>query len=155
MAHELVPKYDVFLDNPWPILYKDLDEKYPGSKFILTLRSTESWIKSVVNYFGNDHTPMREWIYGQGRGCPKGNEGIYVARYETHNREVQDYFRNRPGDLTVLRLTEGDGWEKLCPFLGTPIPPVAFPHLNRAADKKQTDNVIGGLRRAWNKLTLA
>jgi len=155
MVHALAPKFDVFLDNPWPLLYQDLDARYPGSRFILTLRSTESWIRSVVKYFGDVHTPMREWIYGPGCGCPKGKESIYIARYERHNREVQDYFRDRPGDLLVLRFTEGDGWEKLCPFLGKPIPSVAFPHLNRAEDKKQARTMVGTLRRAWKKLTTA
>jgi len=30
---------DTFTDCPWLYLYKELDERYPGSRFILTLRS--------------------------------------------------------------------------------------------------------------------
>jgi len=155
MAFALVPQYDVFLDNPWPIMYKELDAKYPGSKFILTLRSTESWIRSVVKYFGNEHTPMREWIYGPGCGCPKGKEAIYISRYERHNREVLEYFHDRADDFLVFRLTDGDGWEKLCPFLERPIPSVPFPHLNRAIDKNKHVPEFGAFRRLWNKLTTA
>ena len=33
-----------------------------------------------------------------------GNEDVYIARYERHNREVMEYFANRPGDLLVLDL---------------------------------------------------
>jgi hypothetical protein len=29
-----------------------------------------------------------------------------------------------------MSICTGDGWEKLCPFLGQPIPRVAFPKLN-------------------------
>ena len=36
MAYAMVPEYDAFEDNPWPILYRELDERFPGSKFILT-----------------------------------------------------------------------------------------------------------------------
>jgi hypothetical protein len=38
LAHSLVKKYDAFQDNPWPIIYKEMDHAYPGSKFILTVR---------------------------------------------------------------------------------------------------------------------
>jgi hypothetical protein len=129
-AFALVEKYDAFRDNPWPIIYQELDRKFPGSKFILTLRPPASWMNSVVRYFGRRTTPMREWIYGA--GCPLGNEELYLARYERHNREVREYFRDRPDDLLVMSLTEGEGWEKLCRFLGKEMPAVPFPHANNA-----------------------
>lgn len=127
MAFLIAEEYDAFQDNPWPVLFKEMDERYPGSKFILTLRPTAQWIRSVVRHFGPTSTPMREWIYGV--GCPVGNEEIYVSRYERHNREVLDYFRHRPDDLLVLRITEGEGWQRLCPFLGKDIPGVDFPYV--------------------------
>jgi len=135
IAFALVDQYDAFSDNPWPIIYRELDQKYPDSKFILTLRSTESWVRSMVKYFGATTTPMREWIYGAGN--PAGNEAIYAARYERHNHEVLEYFRERPNDLLVMNFAEGDGWEKLCPFLGKEIPAVPFPHTNKASVRDQ------------------
>ena len=134
MAYELAKKFDAFQDNPWPIIYKELDTKFPGSKFILMLRDPEAWIKSQVRHFGRNETPMRKWIYGV--GCPRGNEAIYVKRFEDHNKEVKEYFKDRPQDLLVLDLPKGDGWEKLCPFLGTDIPNIAFPHANKASDRE-------------------
>ncbi len=145
MAFGLADMYDAFQDNPWPILYKELDEKYPDSRFILTLRPTEQWIRSLVQHFGTVRTPMREWIYGA--GCPQGNEDVYISRYEGHNREVLEYFRDRPDDLLVFRLTEGDGWEKLCTFLGKEIPTVDFPHVNQAKIRKKHGQ---GLRRLYH-----
>lgn len=133
-AHELVDKYDAFQDNPWPIIYKALDVKCPDSKFILTLRDSESWIKSQVKHFGRKETPMRKWIYGV--GCPEGNEDIYVKRFEDHNEEVKNYFKDRPQDLLVLDLAKGDGWDKLCPYLRIDIPNTSFPHTNKANDRK-------------------
>jgi sulfotransferase family protein len=124
-AFGLVPKFDAFKDNPWPVLYRELDERYPGSKFVLTVRPTDAWIRSAVGHFGTVDRPMEAWIYGV--GCPEGNEDVYVERYERHNREVIEYFAERPDDFLVLRVTEGEGWEKLCPFLGKDVPDVAFP----------------------------
>lgn len=130
MAYDLVEKYDAFQDNPWPIIFKELDAKYPGNKFILTVRNSESWIKSQVNHFGRNETPMRRWIYGV--GCPEGNEAIYVKRFENHVEEVRRYFQDRPEDLLVLDLAKGDAWENLCPFLGVDNPGIEFPHANKA-----------------------
>jgi len=126
-----VEEYDAFQDNPWPIIYQELDQHYPNSKFILTIRPTDRWIDSVVRHFGANSTPMREWIYGV--GSPLGNEDAYIRRYENHNQEVTEYFQGRD-DLLVLELTQGEGWEKLCPFLGKEIPMVEFPHKNKNVD---------------------
>ena len=71
-ALKTIEEYDAAQDNPWPFLYREIDAAYPGSKFVLTLRDPDDWIRSVVNHFGGTSTPMREWIYGV--GDPKGNE---------------------------------------------------------------------------------
>lgn len=142
MAKTLVQKYDAFEDNPWPIIYRELDREYPGSKFILTLRPSDAWIRSQVRDFARRETPMRQWIYGF--GCPEGNEDTYIQRYERHNREVLDYFRDRPGDLLVFDLPSGDGWEQLCPFLGADIPIKPFPHANKASLSRKIKNLLSG-----------
>ncbi|SBO44560.1 sulfotransferase family protein [Cyanobium sp. NIES-981] len=132
---ELVPRYNAFQDNPWPIFYKELDAKYPGSKFILTHRPAEAWLRSQVKHFGRKCSRMRELIYGV--GCPEGHESIFLDRYQQHNAEVRAYFRHRPSDLLEIDLTAGEGWDKLCPFLGHPVPSVPFPRSNTAQDRQQ------------------
>ena len=133
MAFELVKRYDAFQDNPWPVIFKDVDIKFPGSKFILTVRTPESWINSQVTHFGTRATPMREWVYGV--GCPEGNETIYLDRYNNHNKEVMEYFNDRPDDLLAMDLSQGDGWDKICAFLGKEMPDTPFPHANSANDR--------------------
>lgn len=135
LARRLARTHDAFQDNPWPLLYREMDREFPGSRFILTTRPTDKWIRSVVTHFGTQDTPMRRWIYGVGH--PAGNEAIYIERYERHNREVLEYFADRPGDLLVLAITEGEGWEKLCPFLGVPVPNRPFPTANTAQDRSR------------------
>jgi hypothetical protein len=41
----------------------------------------------------------------------------------------------------VLRVTEGDGWEKLCQFLHKDVPNTDFPHENKAADRVRTRKI--------------
>ena len=140
MAYAMVPRYDAFEDNPWPVLYRELDERFPGSKFVLTRRPPENWIQSQVKDFATTETPMRRWIYGEGAGCPEGNEETYIARYERHNREVLDYFKDRPDDLLVVDFPNDDGWSRICPFLGVAIPDEPFPHANKASISRRLKN---------------
>jgi Sulfotransferase domain len=135
LAFDLANTFDAFQDNPWPILYKELDQEFPGSKFILTLRPSGDWMRSVLNHFDEKETPMRKWIYGV--GCPRGNENVYITRYERHNREALEYFKDRSEQLLVLDITAGEGWEKLCPFLGKAVPAIRFPCANTASEREK------------------
>ncbi|MEH0157672.1 sulfotransferase family protein [Limibacter armeniacum] len=126
--------YDAYEDNPWALLYKELDDKYPKSKFILTLRDEGKWIKSVLNHFDRKHSDMREWIYG--KGSPKGNELVYLKKYRQHNNEVISYFKGREDDLLIVNWEEGSEWSDLCNFLNKPIPNISFPHANKGKYRK-------------------
>jgi hypothetical protein len=59
--------------------------------------------------------------------------GKFVMAYERHHADVRRYFAKRPSDLLEIHLVEGDGWDKLCPFLGIARPSSAFPHLHARA----------------------
>ena len=129
MALALATTFDAFADNPWPVLYRELDATFPDSQFILTTRDTSAWVASMNRYFGVGETPMRSWIYGA--ASPHGNEAEYAWRYERHNQEVRRYFAGREEDLLVMNLEEGDGWAELGAFLGVSAPEGDFPHENR------------------------
>jgi len=134
MAMRLASQYDAFQDNPWPVLFQQLDEAFPKSRFILTSRPTDAWITSVLKHFEENTTPMREWIYGYGFPC--NNEQEYISRYNRHNNEVVKYFADREDDLLVMNSENGYGWDALCKFLGKTVPDIPFPHLNRAIDRE-------------------
>lgn len=53
-----------------------------------------------------------------------------IAGYHRHHADVRRYFADRPDDLLEMRIAEGDGWEKLCPFLGVEVPDGEFPRTN-------------------------
>lgn len=128
-AFQLASEYDAAQDNPWPLLYRELDSHFPNSRFILTLRDPRRWLDSVVRHFGADSTPMREWIYGP--GAPLGNEEIYLERFHRHEHEVHEHFAGRDGQLLPMHLEAGDDWQPLCRFLDMEPPPEPFPHVNR------------------------
>ena len=45
---KVIDQYDACQDNPWPILFRELDEHYPGSKFILIERDPDKWLRSAI-----------------------------------------------------------------------------------------------------------
>lgn len=134
-AHRLAQRYDAVQDTPWPVLYQELDQWFPGSKFILTTRSSDAWIRSVKKHFKGHRIPAHEWIYGVSTAL--GNGSTYIQRFQEHNRAVLEYFQNRPDDLLVMNIPKGDGWEKLCPFLRVERPPFDFPAANAAAERSK------------------
>ena len=121
--------FDALQDVPWAFLFKELDQRYPGSRFILTGRDEGAWLRSARGHFGSGRYPMHEVMYGD--GCLEGNEQLYLERFRAHNAAVREYFRTRPGDLLEMNLSAGDGWEKLCGFLDRPKPKRPFPHANK------------------------
>jgi hypothetical protein len=129
--------HDAAVDLPIPIFYPELDERYPGSKFVLTVRDVDSWIASVRRHWaewqitddpvGRYRQMLRLAMYGI--------HGFATSRmrhvYQTHVRNVRWYFRGRPDDLLVLDVCAAEGWETLCPFLSKRKPSCLFPWLNK------------------------
>lgn len=125
-------KYDAVEDNPWPHIYREIDRAIPGCKFVLTIREEESWYQSVSRHIGRLRDPMHEWIYGRNKGIPADDKANTLTVYRKHNQGVLDYFKDRPEDLLVVDFAKGEEWEKLCNFLGKPVPGLHFPHANDA-----------------------
>lgn len=125
---DLVERFAAFQDNPWPVLFRLLDERYPGSRFILTVRDEDGWYRSILNHFGVFGERLMGFTYG--RRNPAGNEALYRARFRAHNEEVRAYFADRPADFLVMNIREGDGWPELCAFLGVDVIDGPFPHRN-------------------------
>jgi hypothetical protein len=139
-----VEQFDSFSDWPWPLIYKELDKNFPQSRFILTIRKNpEVWIKSLKRHslvYTNPQTHCRKLAYGY--NYPFGKEEEHIKIYEEHNKQVVKYFDGRQDDLLILNFEEGDGWEKICNFLGKDIPTREFPHRNKKPAFKLTKKVI-------------
>jgi hypothetical protein len=132
-------EYDAFSDNPLPLIYKRLDKLCPGSKFILTLRNKEGWLRSVRRLFewgekAWDELEEGKLIHATHRllyGTTRFDENIFGKAFDEYNTHVQHYFKDRPNDFVVIDIDTEFGWNKLCAFLDKPIPSVPFPHKNR------------------------
>lgn len=126
-------EYDALADITVLPIYKFLDSAYSGSKFILTVRDVDSWIRSCRKHFEKDVDgnstlgKFRRIVYG----TTVFDEQKFWQTYHEHLADVHAYFANRPQDLLELNICAGEGWQKLCSFLGKDVPAENFPFENR------------------------
>lgn len=134
---EEAEKYEAFEDWPWFAIYRELDQRFPNSKFILTLRKdTDTYVTSLKGHHEREGIRTKDFVkphwWDEVHGV-EPSEWDYeksAQRYERHNREVLDYFAGRiDKDLLVVCWEKGDSWAKLCTFLNKPQPNEPFPHL--------------------------
>lgn len=107
-----------------------LDRQYPGSRFIYTTRAVEQWLESRRRHVERNVERRAQGLYDG--AFLEIEDDAWRAEFTAHDRAVRSYFASRP-DLLVMDITAGDGYEKLCPFLGVDPPDQAFPWRHRQA----------------------
>lgn len=114
-----------------------LDELMPGGRFIYTERDVEPWLQSI-DYHMNCRLRSCATIapgYAYWRAKVFGSINPTMNQFLDARRRQDDlverYFKDQPERLLRIRVCHGEGWHKLCPFLGQPIPAaIPFPWEN-------------------------
>lgn len=115
--------------------YKKLDAQFPNSKFILTTRDKEKWLKSMSTYLerkrnwnqSTRQVNIRIDVYKE----PFFVYEVYDRVFDEHERKVKEYFKNRPESLLILNIVDGvDKPQRLFDFLGVDAKMDEFPHRN-------------------------
>lgn len=165
----MIRHFDAFADLPWggTELYRYLKDRYPDAKFIHTFRETESWYHSLagmVNQLGSGPDESFDKFHQAGRyglvyylrkefgiESLEGNEAAIKSQYLRRADEVRECFMDRPDDFLELEVTEGEGWETLCSFLGKSVPDEPFPRANQAKERKTSpkDRRLAGKLKRW------
>lgn len=155
---------DAVVDLPAAYFYRELMDAYPDALVILTVRDLDDWwrsVKSHLNFYGVTDEKriihrlgerfgirrLREPRYDSFRrkvrnlayGSATPHEFQYKKKYQDHNDLVMATVP--PERLLVMNISAGDGWDKLCPFVGRPIPNSPFPHDHKSKDELATLNV--------------
>ncbi|MFE4514240.1 sulfotransferase family protein [Kitasatospora sp. NPDC056783] len=122
--------------------YQDLDLAWPGSRFVLTVREEESWLRSCRTHWerplpdrGDDRDvrlerEVQRFLRAAVYGCHAFHPERFRRVYRRHVADVTRYFADREDDLLVLDVVAGEGYERLAPFLGAPVPDEPFPRLD-------------------------
>lgn len=128
--------YESAVDWPTAGFTRELVAAYPSAKFILTVRSPESWAESYAETIGKviamraELPPeMQDWLSMGERvitntGFPDGMSLPELAEaFRAHTETVRAVVPT--GQLLVYEVKQG--WQALCEFLGQPVPDEAFP----------------------------
>jgi 3'-phosphoadenosine 5'-phosphosulfate (PAPS) 3'-phosphatase len=130
----VLEEYDALTDTPIPSLYQELDAKYPDAKFILTIRDREGWLKSCKKQFtrklADKQNEAHNQLFMDLYGSIVFDEEKFSKGYENYVEAVKRHFKDRPEKLLIMDVANGDGWEKLCPFLNKEQPGIPFPKAN-------------------------
>jgi len=86
--------------------FKLLDEQYPGSKFILNTRNVDKWIASRLRF---QEGKYRSCMHGEAFHTDEQElTACWREEWLDHHRDVQEHFGDRPADLLVFDIEQGD-----------------------------------------------
>ena len=143
---QCVENADVIADTPAFCDYPQLDQLYPGSKFIYLQRPLEQWLPSITGLLNRMLKNINNTSGGFNpilKRCFKttfhpfdeahiNNSQHLSLCYEQHRQAILQYFKDRPYDLLNLDISRADGVQQLLQFINRPEAALkAFPHLNR------------------------
>ena len=134
--------YESFEDWPWPLMYREIDARFPDAVFVLTTRrSADRWYKSLCKMAVRmgPLSDFEEHIYGY--RMPHGHKREHVEFYERHNREVAAYFHDRPGKLIQICWENGDDVNELASAVGKQVIIDKVPNLNESVPVYAGDNL--------------
>ena len=131
-------EYQALSDIPVACRFKVLDELYPGSKFIHTVRELDSWLENRSRKPA-DLKEIPFWMklnrmrtYGR----LHYERESYIEVYHRWNLEISEHFQGRD-NLIRMNIISGDGWGALCPFIDAKLDrEVPFPNVKTLKKKR-------------------
>jgi sulfotransferase family protein len=144
--------YTATVDWPSAYFWKTLIANNPDAKVILTLRDAEAWYASALHtifarmqefaeILATDdgasvdparraHMKMVQTIVVDNTFGGSLDRDHTIKVFNAHNEEVR---RTVPPER-LLVYEPGEAWDRLCAFLGVPVPEAPYPKVNTTAD---------------------
>jgi len=104
--------------------FEQLDALYPEARWILCWRSRAEWVESRLRLLA-----LRPGAWGRD---PRPE--LWPDLHDRWVSRVRARFEGSPRYLE-LRVCDGEGWLRLCSFLGLPEPDAPFPWRNSSAPR--------------------
>jgi len=150
---------EFFQDTPFslPYTYIVLDQHFPNAKFILSIRNTaDEWYDSLIRFHTklwssniNNEPPstddLKRATYGYLGRAYHSNRMIFsspetdiynrnelVKYYQSHNYEVEQYFKHSQDRFIRINLSDDLDLERLSSFCNKPLSKKKFPKLNKS-----------------------
>lgn len=144
----LFANYRSTVDWPGCAFWRDLAEKNPRAKVLLSYRNSDDWYDSFHNTIfqamTRDAPPEPEWIavhfemtrqliLEQALGGRPDDRAHAIRCYEDHNEAVRSEVSS---DRLILHEV-GAGWEPLCTGLNLPVPDKPYPKTNNTQEFRE------------------
>lgn len=176
---KLINYWDAFADAPWggSDLYRELYQRLPEAKYILTIRDSEAWYRSfekfITMFDSNLETAFDSLYNHQMFGTAYYFRHVFgiqqlanqrqkiIEHYDSYNQKVIEFFTKNQADFLTIDITKENHWDTLCSFLKVESPELLpFPHMNKAMSNSEIQLVQLKFNRAFEsqhkgELTLA
>ncbi len=145
----LFADYRSTVDWPGAAFWRQLHAHSPQTPVLLSKRDGDRWYDSVMKTIWpsskdlrqSDSAPLRAFgemvhaLVWEGTFDGRIEDRAWaISVFEKHNAEVE-------ATIAADRLLvwePGEGWDRLCNFLGVPVPDAEFPHANSSEDFGRT-----------------
>jgi len=130
--------YQAMVDYPGAHYWRELSAYYPNAKVLHSVRDSDQWFDSTqATIFAPSSIALRAGPMADFFASFMGS-----FRAHLHDRAfMTDYFRRHTEEVQrtipperLLIYRAGEGWERLCQFLGVPVPAAPFPAENSRAE---------------------
>lgn len=127
--------YASMVDYPGARYWRQLAEHYPEAKVLLTLRDPDAWFESTQATIFAPNSPAvnappemkRFFASFIGEFGERLHDRAFMTdHFRRHNALVQATIPKE----RLLVYEVGEGWTRLCAFLGVPVPDTPFPSEN-------------------------
>jgi len=141
--------YQSTVDWPGVYFWKQLIEKYPAAKVILSVRDPEEWYRSAERtiWAATQAPPPPNSKHFREMCFATNWDGMFGGRFADRDHAIRvftehnDEVRRTVAPDRLLEYEIGQGWQPLCDFLGRPVPAHEFPRLNDAASFQERAGV--------------
>jgi len=131
--------YAAAVDYPTAAYWREIADHFPDAKVVHTVRDPDAWFESTQatifapGSFADNPPPALKAFFASFTKALAGNihdRAFMVDFFRRHSAEVAAAIA--PERLFVMQV--GEGWERLCAFLGVPVPDAPYPSENSRAE---------------------
>ncbi|KAJ7854674.1 P-loop containing nucleoside triphosphate hydrolase protein [Mycena olivaceomarginata] len=134
---QLLGHCQAITDVPAILFADELITAYPEAKVVLTNRDPAKWWKSYTESLQTMYRSKRVRVAGWFDPWHFGKEEKSKTRFVQHYESV----RKMVPKQRLLEYEVGEGWDRLCAFLGKDVPDTQFPHVNDTKTITQNINM--------------
>jgi hypothetical protein len=134
-CHNNIEMFEAFHDYPYSFNYEYINANFPDSKFILTIRNSDKWFNSLINYQYIENASNKKLLkklYGY-KIILLENKTEVITKYNEYNMNIIKYFNDNFHKLLIVDLekdNEDNIKQKISDFLKINID-FKIPHENK------------------------